>query len=70
MVNKLYTNKEYIKSNRHRYKQWYDLVLQVKATHAYAGEDVDELTFDTGDIIRVIPFEDPEDMVYITHIFI
>ena len=41
---------------------WY-ITVQVKATHAYAGEDVDELTFDAGEIIRVIPFEDPDDQV-------
>lgn len=33
------------------------------ATHPYNGEDVDELTFETGDLIDVIPFEDPEDQV-------
>ncbi|ELU01752.1 hypothetical protein CAPTEDRAFT_222018 [Capitella teleta] len=37
------------------------VIFQVLATHPYNGEDVDELTFETGDLIDVIPFEDPED---------
>ena len=43
----------------------YDIIccLQVMATHPYVGEDTDELTFETGDIVAVIPFEDPEDQV-------
>ena len=36
---------------------------QVQATHPYTGEDMDELTFEAGDIINVIPFDDPEDQV-------
>ena len=38
-------------------------LLQVQGTHPYAGEDTDELTFDAGDVINVLPFEDPEDQV-------
>ncbi|KAK2143024.1 hypothetical protein LSH36_886g00058 [Paralvinella palmiformis] len=39
-----------------------DTVLyQVEATHPYAGEDTDELTFETGDLINVIPYADPEE---------
>ncbi|KAK2180528.1 hypothetical protein NP493_439g01014 [Ridgeia piscesae] len=37
------------------------VLYQVLATHPYAGEDVDELSFEPGDVINVIPFEDPED---------
>lgn len=33
------------------------------ATHPYNGEDVDELTFESGDKINVIPFDDPEEQV-------
>ena len=40
---------------------------QVLATHPYAGEDVDELSFEPGDVINVIPFEDPEDQVSAVH---
>ncbi|KAK3787682.1 hypothetical protein RRG08_031911 [Elysia crispata] len=36
-------------------------MYQVQATHKYTGEDVDELTFDPGEIIFVIPFENPEE---------
>ena len=38
-------------------------LLQVQGAHPYAGEDTDELTFDAGDVINVLPFEDPEDQV-------
>ena len=37
------------------------------ATHPYAGEDVDELSFEPGDVINVIPFDDPEDQVSADH---
>ncbi len=37
--------------------------LQVQGTHPYAGEDTDELTFDAGEVINVLPFEDPDDQV-------
>ena len=33
------------------------------AAHPYKGEDEDELTFDKGAIIFVIPYEDPDDEV-------
>ena len=36
---------------------------QVVATHPYEGEDDDELTFEKGDVIKVVPFEDAEDEV-------
>lgn len=31
--------------------------MQRVATHPYTGEDEDELSFDKGDLILVIPFE-------------
>ncbi|KAJ8306814.1 hypothetical protein KUTeg_014898 [Tegillarca granosa] len=33
----------------------------VQATHPYKGEDVDELTFEAGELIYVIEFENPDD---------
>ena len=39
------------------------MVFQVVATHPYAGEDVDELSFEPADIINVIAFDEPEDQV-------
>ena len=42
---------------------------QVQATHKYVGEDVDELTFEPGEIITVIPFDDPEEQVQTVTIF-
>lgn len=39
-------------------------VLEIRiATHDYAGQDDDELTFAKGDTIEVIPFPDPDDQV-------
>lgn len=38
-----------------------DLLYTVLATHQYAGEDEDELSFDKGAVIYVVPYEDPED---------
>lgn len=40
-----------------------DFHWQVLATHQYAGEDEDELSFDKGAVIYVVPYEDPEDEV-------
>ena len=36
------------------------LCLQVVAAHPYTGEDDDELSFEKGEVICVIPFEDPD----------
>lgn len=33
------------------------------ATHPYGGEDEDELSFEKGDVIAVVPYEDEEDEV-------
>ena len=38
-------------------------LIQVRSTHPYAGEDIDELSFDKGEIIDVIPFDDEDDEV-------
>ncbi|KAI8117490.1 hypothetical protein FF38_13334 [Lucilia cuprina] len=37
------------------------VLYRVKATYGYIKEDVDELSFEVGDIIRVIEYDDPED---------
>ena len=42
---------------------------QVQATHKYVGEDLDELTFEPGEIITVVPFDDPEEQVKKTTTF-
>lgn len=38
-------------------------ILQVRSTYKYTGEDVDELSFEIGDIIRVVEYDDPEEQV-------
>ena len=40
---------------------------QVVATHPYEGEDEDELTFEKGVVISVIPYDDPEDEVRVEY---
>ncbi|XP_061173545.1 myc box-dependent-interacting protein 1-like [Saccostrea echinata] len=37
------------------------VLYQVQATHPYTNEDEDELSFEAGEIIYVIPFENPDD---------
>lgn len=39
------------------------VLYRVKATYKYVREDGDELSFDVGDIINVIEYDDPEDQV-------
>lgn len=39
------------------------VLYRVKATYKYVKEDVDELSFDVGEIIQVIEYDDPEDQV-------
>lgn len=39
------------------------VLYRVKATYKYVQEDGDELSFDVGDIINVVEYEDPEDQV-------
>jgi amphiphysin len=39
------------------------VLYRVKATYRYIREDTDELSFEAGDIIDVIEYEDPEDQV-------
>lgn len=37
------------------------VLYRVKATYRYIREDTDELSFESGDIINVVEYEDPED---------
>uniref|UniRef100_A0A182WB69 Uncharacterized protein n=1 Tax=Anopheles minimus TaxID=112268 RepID=A0A182WB69_9DIPT len=37
------------------------VLYRVKATYKYVREDVDELSFEVGDVINVVEYEDPED---------
>lgn len=39
------------------------VLYRVKATYKYTREDVDELSFEVGDTIRVIEYDDPEEQV-------
>lgn len=39
------------------------VLYRVKATYKYTQEDVDELSFDVGEIIQVIEYDDPEEQV-------
>lgn len=39
------------------------VLYRVKATYKYVKEDVDELSFDVGETIEVIEYDDPEDQV-------
>ena len=37
--------------------------LKVRATHKYVAEDDDELSFEKGEVLHVIPFDEPEEQV-------
>ena len=37
------------------------VLYRVRASYKYQAEDVDELQFEVGEIINVIPYEDPEE---------
>ena len=39
------------------------LSLQVRAAYKYVAEDDDELSFEKGEIINVVEFDDPEEQV-------
>ncbi|XP_075750083.1 amphiphysin isoform X9 [Rhipicephalus microplus] len=39
------------------------VLYRVRATYKYTAEDVDELNFESGEIIRVIEYDDPEEQV-------
>lgn len=39
------------------------VLYRVKATYKYVREDGDELSFDVGDVINVVEYDDPEDQV-------
>lgn len=38
-------------------------LYRVRATYRYTREDSDELSFDVGDVIRVVEYDDPEEQV-------
>lgn len=42
------------------------VLYRVKATYKYVKEDVDELSFEVGETIQVIEYDDPEDQVAIS----
>lgn len=39
-------------------------LYRVRATYRYTREDTDELSFDVGDVIRVVEYDDPEEQVH------
>ena len=39
------------------------VLYKVKASYKYQAEDVDELNFEVGEIVHVVPYEDPEEQV-------
>ena len=39
------------------------VLYKVKASYKYQAEDVDELNFEVGEIMNVVPYEDPEEQV-------
>ncbi|KAL7048694.1 hypothetical protein ACKWTF_003443 [Chironomus riparius] len=45
------------------------VLYRVKATYKYVREDADELSFDVGEIIDVIEYDDPEDQVILGLLF-
>jgi len=55
------TNKEAIKDNNCAVDKPANALYKVKATYKYTKEDVDELSFEVGDIITVIEYDDPEE---------
>lgn len=43
------------------------VLYKVKATYKYNKEDNDELSFDVGDEILVVEYDDPEEQVMVSH---
>ena len=39
------------------------VLYKVKATYKYQAEDMDELSFEVGELIDVIEYDDPEEQV-------
>lgn len=39
------------------------VLYHVRATYKYTREDVDEISFEVGDTIQVVEYEDPEEQV-------
>lgn len=46
------------------------VLYRVKATYKYVKEDVDELSFEVGDTIQVIEYDDPEDQVLLVYYYL
>lgn len=46
------------------------VLYRVKATYKYGREDMDELSFDVGEIIQVVEYDDPEEQVFTSYIII
>lgn len=46
------------------------VLYRVKATYKYNKEDVDELSFEVGDTIRVVEYDDPEEQVNKIRLFL
>ena len=44
------------------------VLYKVKASYKYQAEDVDELNFEVGEIMHVVPYEDPEEQVTVTRV--
>lgn len=45
------------------YRKILGVLYRVRATYRYQKEDVDELSFEAGEIIRVIEYDEPEEQV-------
>lgn len=39
------------------------VLYRVRATYKYTREDVDEISFEVGEVINVVEYEDPEEQV-------
>ena len=39
------------------------MLYRVRATYKYTAEDDDELALEVGDIVQVVEYEDPEELV-------
>ena len=64
LVGSLIHNAQHCTSGRFQFRMRHSHIrLQVVATHQYQGEDEDELSFQKGAVIYVVPYEDPEDEV-------
>ena len=39
----------------------------MKAAYKYQAEDVDELSFEVGEVVHVVEYDDPEEQVQLVH---